>query len=92
MKNYQQIIKLAESGDAKSQYKMGLIFELGLEVEKDLAQAFAWYAKSAEQQYAKSQYNLAIFLALGKGVTKDIKQAKHWIKCAKANGYSGAIF
>lgn len=90
MKNYQDIIELAKQGDIESQYEMGLMYELGLGVDKDLEQAFAWYEKSANQEHAKSQYNLAIFFALGKGVEKDIIQSKYWIRRANENGYSSA--
>lgn len=90
MKNYQDIIELAKQDDIESQYEMGLMYELGLGVDKDLEQAFAWYEKSANQEHAKSQYNLAIFFALGKGVEKDIIQSKYWIRRANENGYSSA--
>lgn len=90
MKNYQQIQDAANQNDAKSQYQLAMIFELGLGVEKDLSQAFVWYQKSAQQNYAKAQYNLGVFYALGKGVDKDIQQSKHWILSANKNGYSGS--
>lgn len=85
----QEIKQLAEQGDAQSQYALGLSYELGVGVDKDLMQAFAWYQKSANQEHAKAQYNLSIFYALGKGVEKDIMQSKHWIRRANDNGYSG---
>ncbi|WXT99885.1 MAG: Sel1-repeat-containing protein YbeT [Catillopecten margaritatus gill symbiont] len=90
MKEYQEIIELANQNDADGQYELGLMYELGVGVEQDLTQAFNWYQKSANQQQAKAQYNLGIFFALGKGVEKDITQSKHWIRCANKNGYSGA--
>ncbi|SFV87271.1 hypothetical protein MNB_SUP05-SYMBIONT-4-854 [hydrothermal vent metagenome] len=90
MKEYQEIIELANQNDAEGQYEMGLMYELGAGVKQDLKQAFGWYQKSAHQKHAKAQYNLGIFFALGKGVEKDIKQAKEWIRCANENGYSGA--
>ncbi|SFV87594.1 hypothetical protein MNB_SUP05-SYMBIONT-5-871 [hydrothermal vent metagenome] len=90
MKSYQQVITMAKQSDKESQYELGLMYELGVGVEKDLKQAFDWYEKSANQEHAKAQYNLGIFLALGKGVEKDIRQSKHWIRRANENGYSGA--
>lgn len=90
MQNQQEILQLAKQGDAHSQYVLGLSYELGVGVEKDFTQAFAWYQKSANQQYAKAQYNLSIFYALGRGVEQDITQSKHWIRRANENGYSPA--
>ena len=85
----EKVISLANQGNAKFQYKLGLMHELGMGIEKDLGQAFVWYQKSADQDYAKAQYNLGIFYALAKGVNKDIEQSKHWIRKANENGYSG---
>ncbi len=85
----QAVIALADKGDAQAQYELGLMYELGMGVNKDLDQAFAWYQKSANQAYAKAQYNLGIFYALAKSVDKDIEQSKHWIRKANENGYSG---
>ncbi len=90
MKNYQQVIKLANKGDIQAQYELGLMYELGLGVEKNFPQAFSWYQKSAHQNHPKAQYNLGIFYALGKGVGNDIQQSKYWIRCANENGYSGS--
>ena len=85
----QEVIALANQGDAQAQYELGLMYELGMGIEKDLNQAYVWYQKSADQDYAKAQYNLGIFYALAKGVNKDIEQSKHWIRKANENGYSG---
>ncbi|HBN58647.1 MAG TPA: hypothetical protein DD382_05090 [Gammaproteobacteria bacterium] len=88
--NPQEIITLANQGNAQSQYELGLMYELGMGIDKDLDQAFIWYQKSANQAYAKAQYNLGIFYALGKAGEKDIAQSKYWIKKAHDNGYSSA--
>jgi len=85
----EEVISLAKKGNAKAQYDLGLMYELGMGAKKDLNQAFAWYQKSANQDYAKAQYNLGIFYALAKGIDKDIKQSKYWIRKANENGYSG---
>lgn len=85
----EEVISLANKGNAKSQYELGLMYELGMGIDKNLSHAFAWYQKSANQNYAKAQYNLGIFYALSKGVIKDIDQSKYWIRKANENGYSG---
>jgi len=85
----EEVISLANQGNAKSQYELGLMYELGMGIDKNHSQALAWYQKSANQDYAKAQYNLGIFYALAKGVDKDIEQSKYWIRKANENGYSG---
>jgi TPR repeat protein len=88
MKNYQQVLEMAKQQDKDSQYQLGLMYEMGLGVEKDWTQAFYYYQQSAEQGHTKAQYNLGIFYALGKGVEKDISQSKYWVKRAKESGGS----
>jgi TPR repeat protein len=90
MPSHLTIIQTAQQGDCEAQYQLGVLYELGLSVEKDLKLSFEYYQQSAQQNHAKAQYNLGIFYALGKGIEKDIPQAKHWIKQAHQNGYSGA--
>ncbi len=85
----QEVVALADQGDAQAQYELGLMHELGMGIEKNLDQAFMWYQKSANQEHPKAQYNLGIFYALGKAGKKDIDKSKHWIKKAHDNGYSG---
>jgi TPR repeat protein len=73
--NYTQALKewapLAEQGDARSQYNLGLLYENGRGVPKDYKQAFAWYRKAADQGYANAQFNLGVMYANGQGVPKN---------------------
>lgn len=50
--------KQAYSGDSEAQYELGLLYENGTGVPKDLANALHWYQKSAAQGNAKAQFNL----------------------------------
>jgi TPR repeat protein len=88
----EEVIQIANNGDAEAQFNLGLMYEMGLGIEEDFELAFEWYFKSAEQGYAKSQYNVGVFLAIGKGVEKNVELAKKWIIKADKNGYSGGIF
>src|SRR3546814_4292055 len=56
---YEEFLPLAEGGMAAAQYKLGLMYENGRGVAKDLAMAEKWYALAAEQGYSSAQYNLA---------------------------------
>lgn len=89
IKDLPGMIALAQSGDTESAYQIGLSYDLGLGLEKDVKQSFEYYNLAAKAGHAKAQYNLAICYALSKGVAKDIKQSKYWINQARENGYSG---
>lgn len=50
----------AERGSAKAQYNVGVRYERGENLPKDLDKAIEWYEKAAEQGYVNAQYNLGI--------------------------------
>jgi TPR repeat protein len=52
----------AEQGHAEAQYELGLIYEFGHGVKKDIPQAVKWYRKAAEQGHAKAYETININL------------------------------
>jgi len=56
--NQKEIIKNAHAGIAADQNRLGVMYENGNYVEKDLAKAINWYEKAAEQNNAWGLYNL----------------------------------
>src|SRR5262245_50453051 len=91
--NYQTALKVwlesAEAGDAQAQYYVGEIYEKGLGIAPDYAQAAAWYRKAADQGLAQAQINLGFLCEKGLGVPQDSRQALEWYR--KATGVSGVI-
>jgi len=89
-----EILKpLAEQGDAKAQIRVGLMYGLGLGVERDDKQAVHWHKKAlnileplAEQGDADAQYLLGRMYEEGWGVEQDNKQAVHWYEKAAEQG------
>ncbi|MBQ9771958.1 MAG: sel1 repeat family protein, partial [Lentisphaeria bacterium] len=47
--------KAAEQGNALAQYNLGVCYENGEGVQKDLVQAVFWFRKAADQGYAQAQ-------------------------------------
>ena len=72
-----EIVKGVESGDAKAQFRLGLMYALGQNVKRDDEQAFYWLKKSYEQGNVEAQLLLAAVYSKGsKGVVeKDEGQA-----------------
>jgi hypothetical protein len=58
----------------------------GSGVEKDEAQAVAWYRKAADQGYMDAQRRLGDCYENGKGVKKDLEEAKKWYFRAAKQG------
>ncbi|TLU81890.1 MAG: sel1 repeat family protein [Chlorobium sp.] len=83
-----QVIQLeAEKGNAQAQNKLGVFYEIGLNVNKDDVEAVRWYRLAAEQEYAEAQFNLGEMYEEGLGVTKDEAIAKAWYEKACKNGW-----
>ena len=57
--------KAATQGDAKSQFALGLIYEKGKGVKKDLAEAAKWYGEAAKQGHAEAIRKVAKLKKLG---------------------------
>jgi TPR repeat protein len=75
---YKLLLPLAEAGDARAQYEVGMMYMSGWAVKQDYAQAAAWYLKSAQQGNADAQLILGRLCEQGHGVPKDYAQALAW--------------
>ena len=80
----------AEKGDALAQYQLGLCYDRGVGVAKNLAQAAAWYRKAAETGYAEAQASLGFCYQKGLGVPADLAEAKRWYTRAASQGDANA--
>ncbi len=77
---------LAERGDAKAQYHLGVMYSKGEGVPQDDAKAVKWYRKAAEQGHASAQNNLGVLYFKGKGVPQDDAEAARWYRKAAEQG------
>jgi TPR repeat protein len=69
----------AESGDADSQYGMGLLYSEGIAVPMDDLQALKWFGLAAEQGHGEAQYKLGVMHANGWGVPmSEVEAMKSW--------------
>jgi TPR repeat protein len=55
---------LAEQGNAKAQFNLGVMYAKGLGVSQDYKEAAKWFRKSAEQGHENAQYNLGLIYGL----------------------------
>ena len=79
-------ILLAEDGDEKAQYFLGLIYYKGKGVPQDYKTALKWYTLSAEQGNKVAQYNLGVMYSFGLGVIPDYKTALKWYNLSSEQG------
>jgi TPR repeat protein len=82
---------IAPMGDDQVQVAVGYMYDHGLGVEQDQAQAAQWYARAAEKGSAAAKYNLAVFYekgyGTGRGVERDDGEAVRWYIKAAAQGH-----
>ena len=90
-KNYKKAYEiyqaLADEGDAKAQYNLGLMYASGDGVKYDASQAASWYKKSADQGYKEAQYALAVMIFNKELENLDYTQAVKWYQAAAAQGH-----
>ncbi len=82
---------LAEKGDARSQYAMGVMAENGFGMPKNLAEAASWYRKAAEQGNADAEYNLGAMYEHGIGMPVNHVEAARWYRPAAEAGDIDAL-
>lgn len=80
----------AESGEADSQFGMGLLYANGYGVPLDDAQALKWYSLAAAQNHGQAQCNIAVMHANGWGVPMSETEAMKWYLLAAENGITDA--
>ncbi len=90
-KDYATALKLirplAEKGNAKAQYNLGLMYYEGDGVRADLNETFKWYTLAANQGNANAQHGLGYMYEKGYGVKQDYGEAVKWYKFAANQGY-----
>lgn len=78
--------KFADEGRRWAQSDIGSLYEDGLVLPKDYAEAVYWYRSAAEQGYPGAQTNLGIMYARGRGVGSSRRTAIEWFQRASKQG------
>ena len=79
----------AEQGHAHAQYNLGLMYNYGRGVPKNLVEAFKWYKIAAEQGDMNAQFRLALAYQYGEGVIQDNIYSHMWSNILAARGRAG---
>ena len=85
-----ELKRQAEAGDANARFRLGIAYEHGIAVSRDLAQALSWYQKSAAQGNARGESSLGTMYLSGAGVQKDYTSAFLLFQQAAAQGFADA--
>jgi len=79
---YKGVCRVADRGHSGAQHIVGMLYEKGIGVEKNVDKAVEYYEKAAKQGFAGAQARLGVMYRLGDGVAKDPKLAEKWLKKA----------
>ena len=83
---YDAWLPLAEAGDPIAQNSLGALYDHGLGVTEDNAEAARWYEMAAQQGFPLAMRNMGNQYATGHGVPFDLEAAKQWYERAAAAG------
>lgn len=81
---------LADSGDPRAQFGLGMMYANGFGVDMNDEQALHWFNEAAAQGYAEAQYRIGVMHQNGWGVPMDDEAAADWYVKAAGQGYTDA--
>lgn len=84
--------KLAQSGDARAQTSLGLMYARGYGVAKNMTEAHRWWNYAAAQNDPGAQFNLGLTYVQGEGVAADPARAARWFREAARRGHVQAQY
>ena len=83
---------LAENGYAPAQFRLGLLYRLGMGVPVGPRQAVYWFDKAARQGDLGAQYHLAEAYRRGDGAPQSLERALQGFRALAEQGYAPAQY
>jgi TPR repeat protein len=83
---YREWLPLAELGDVEAQFNLGVMYDQGAGVDRNLEKAADWYRKAAEKGFIDAQTNIGIMYYHGLGLPRDHDEAAKWFQLAALQG------
>jgi hypothetical protein len=84
--------ELGASGNAATQFDLGLRYATGQGVPQDLQKAAELYQEAADQGHALAQYNLGVLYVTGQGVPQALQKAAELFQKAADQGDADAQY
>ena len=88
---YALLAPLAQQGDSRAQYLIGLLYAKGLHLPQDFEAARLWYTLAAEQGHTGAQNNLGLMYKNGEGGPASLVDAYAWFARASVAGDDKAL-
>ena len=82
-----EFLPLSRSGNADAEELIGVLYALGLGVEKDDERAFEWYLRASLKGHPGAQSGIGWYYEVGRGVTSvDLVRAYMWYTLSAIGG------
>lgn len=88
---YRQYLRLATNGFPEAQFNLALMYQRGVGVNLDPAEAAYWYEKAAANGIAEAMLNLGTLYDVGGALGQDLNAAAQWYSKAAAAGSAQAM-
>jgi TPR repeat protein len=86
-KAFEEFIPAAKSGNADAEELIGVMYALGLGVERDDVRAFEWYLRSSMKGHPGAQSGIGWYYEVGRGVAGiDLVRAYMWYTLSAIGG------
>jgi hypothetical protein len=79
----EELLPLADAGNARAQAEVGMIYHYGLTSAKNFAKADNYYRRAAHQENPDGMIGLSVMNALGQGVAVNMTEAYKWLLLAR---------
>ncbi|MGB0497767.1 MAG: tetratricopeptide repeat protein [Rubricella sp.] len=83
---YEALLPAARSGNADAEELIGILYAMGLGVERDDRRAFEWYLRSAMKGHPGAQSGVGWYYEIGRGVAQDLVRAYMWYGLSAIGG------
>ena len=88
---YQELDRLAKTGNAQALYNLGYLTQTGQGTTKDDAKALKYYQDASAKGYPVASYVLAQSYAVGQlGLAKDPKKVREYLEKSSSQGFDDA--
>lgn len=84
--------ELAKRGDSDAMLQLGLLYDMGKDVQQDFDEAVRWYRKAAAAGNAVAAFDLGVLYDAGRVGTRDAAEALHWYEIAARAGSGRAAY
>lgn len=81
-----ELVKLSRANDLAAQFFLGVCYENGICVQKNINEAFSLYRRSAERGLPDAMYKLALFYQNGMVVAQNSSKSSEWMRRFERRG------